>query len=427
MDDNRSQPPLTPRQMTLLSAPSLALAAIGLPLAVQLPDYYAAIVGLPVGVVGLIFMVARLLDIGLDPFIGARMDKTSSRFGRFRPWLLASLVPLLIGVGLLFFAGNADAKWRLFLGLGFIYIGFSMGVIAQTGWMAALAGHGDQRAPLFAAWQGANIIGMILILALPAIAQVMGYGRTGAVTVMGMGLLVLIPLSILTCVLWAPEPVGHTRKGHHLWRTVFAHKSIRGLLVADLATGFAGGCLGALFQFMFADHLGFGRSAGMMLLVYFIAGLVAAPMWAVYARKVGEFRALILSCLWSSVGIVSIGLIPDGNLLFALPVLIFAGLAYAAPAFLIRAGASRRAAEIRDLTGQDCEATVLALVTMTAKLGYALAIGVSFGLLAWIGFDATRPQTDSWQVPLLFVALPLLGNLLCAVVLWPDIRKATRA
>jgi Na+/melibiose symporter-like transporter len=427
MHDNRSQPPLTPRQVTLLSVPSLALAAIGLPLAVQLPDYYAAIVGLPLWTVGLIFMVARLVDIALDPIIGARMDKTATPYGRFRPWLLASMVPLLLGVILLFFAGAADAKWRLFLGLGSVYIGFSMGVIAQTGWMAALAGNNDQRAPLFAAWQGANILGMLLILTLPALAQVLGYGREGAITMMGFGLLVLIPASILICVKWAPEPAGHTTRGQHLWATVLKHKPLRALLIADLATGFAGGCLGALFQFLFADHLGFGRSAGLMLLVYFIAGLVAAPMWALMARDKGEIRTLLIACLWSTIGIVAVSMTPKGVMWFALLMLVFAGLAYAAPAFLIRAGASRRAAEIRDLTGQDCEATVLALVTMTAKLGYALAIGVSFGLLQWGGYVAQNPLTHGLQVPVLFALLPLAGNLVAAIALWPEIKEATQA
>ncbi|MCA3080361.1 MAG: MFS transporter, partial [Rhodocyclaceae bacterium] len=61
------------------SAPSLPLAALGLPLVVQLPPHYAGYVGLEIGVVGLLFMLARILDIGVDIGIGLAMDQTRTR------------------------------------------------------------------------------------------------------------------------------------------------------------------------------------------------------------------------------------------------------------------------------------------------------------------------------------------------------------
>ena len=46
---------------------AIPLAALGLPLVVYLPPFYAGPIGLGVGTVGLIFMIARFWDIFTDP------------------------------------------------------------------------------------------------------------------------------------------------------------------------------------------------------------------------------------------------------------------------------------------------------------------------------------------------------------------------
>jgi GPH family glycoside/pentoside/hexuronide:cation symporter len=38
--------------------------------------------------VGAAFLIVRLIDIMLDPFMGGMMDRTRTRWGRFRPWLV---------------------------------------------------------------------------------------------------------------------------------------------------------------------------------------------------------------------------------------------------------------------------------------------------------------------------------------------------
>ena len=45
---------------------------------------------------GLIFAAARVWDAASDPLVGYWSDRTRSRLGRRRPWLLASCVPLAI-------------------------------------------------------------------------------------------------------------------------------------------------------------------------------------------------------------------------------------------------------------------------------------------------------------------------------------------
>ena len=56
------------------SLPGLPIAALGLPLAVHLPNFYAVEVGLGYTAVGFIFGAARFLDVFLDPVMGVVSD-----------------------------------------------------------------------------------------------------------------------------------------------------------------------------------------------------------------------------------------------------------------------------------------------------------------------------------------------------------------
>ena len=61
--------------------------------------FYTDIFGLPAAMVGTMFLVTRIWDSVFDPIVGVIADRTSSRWGKFRPYLLYLAVPFaLIGV-----------------------------------------------------------------------------------------------------------------------------------------------------------------------------------------------------------------------------------------------------------------------------------------------------------------------------------------
>lgn len=55
--------------------------------------FYTDTVGLSAVAVGSMFLVLRLADAVLDPVIGALSDRTETRWGKFRPWILGTALP----------------------------------------------------------------------------------------------------------------------------------------------------------------------------------------------------------------------------------------------------------------------------------------------------------------------------------------------
>ena len=61
--------------------------------------FYTDVFGLPAAVVGTLFLVTRVWDSAFDPIVGVVADRTHSRWGKFRPYLLFMAIPFsIIGV-----------------------------------------------------------------------------------------------------------------------------------------------------------------------------------------------------------------------------------------------------------------------------------------------------------------------------------------
>lgn len=61
--------------------------------------FYTDVYGLPAAVVGTMFLITRVWDSLFDPIVGVVADRTQTKWGKFRPYLLFTAVPFgLIGV-----------------------------------------------------------------------------------------------------------------------------------------------------------------------------------------------------------------------------------------------------------------------------------------------------------------------------------------
>lgn len=96
--------------------------------AIFLLFYYTDIVGLSAAAVGTMFLVTRILDTFTDPIMGAIADRTRSRWGRYRVYILFGSIPYGI-IGFLMFMGiGTDTTWKLV----YAYATYSAMMLAYT-------------------------------------------------------------------------------------------------------------------------------------------------------------------------------------------------------------------------------------------------------------------------------------------------------
>ena len=90
--------------------------------------YYTDVFGLPAAAVGTMVLVARVLDAVLDPLSGIIADRTQSRWGKFRPFVLFGAIPFGLCGYLMFSNPALGASGKLI----FAYITYIMMWVAYT-------------------------------------------------------------------------------------------------------------------------------------------------------------------------------------------------------------------------------------------------------------------------------------------------------
>ncbi|MET3667279.1 MFS transporter [Caulobacter sp. 1776] len=408
--------------LAAFAAPTIPLSALGLPLVVYLPEFYVSTIGLSLSAVGAAFLLVRLIDIAFDPFVGGMMDRTRTRLGRFRPWMLAGMPIVGVGAFALFMGKPGTSALYLWAWLLVTYAGYSMAVLSHTAWGGVLSSDYQQRSRIYGWWQGGNVVGMILVLCLPPLmAKLTNGDHVAGIRAMGWFIVTLLPVTILLAV-WRvgepPAPVMRHEAGIRQYLALLTRPSVRRLLAADLLMGVAPGIAGALFIFFFERIKHFDKAqSGILLLVYFLAALAGAPLWPILAKKLGKHRAMALGGVLYAIVQFAAVLTPPGNSGIGMVILILAGLPYTAAPMLVRSMMADIGDEERLESGVDRTGLLYAIVTGTLKLGYALAIGV-FPVLAWLGFDPKAPTaTGETALTVLYAVVPAAMGLLVAAIM----------
>lgn len=86
---------------------------------------------IPAAAVSILFLVCRIWDAINDPMIGSMADRTKSKMGRYRPWMLGGAIGLLPLVTLLFWA---HPDWSVGARTAYGCILYFITVVAATAW-----------------------------------------------------------------------------------------------------------------------------------------------------------------------------------------------------------------------------------------------------------------------------------------------------
>lgn len=383
----------------------LPLAFAALPIYVHVPRFYAEVAGMELALLGAILLGARLLDAGIDPWLGWLADRVPRR-----AMVAAALLPFALGFVALLNppAGNA-ALWLLGA-LALTYLGFSAASVAYQAWGADVGGDPGQRTRLTAAREGFGLVGVVLAAALP--------GLLSSNMAEGIARLAwILPPLLLVAALITFTKVGAgstARRTEPLWpslRMVFAQQAFRRLLAVFVANGIAAALPATLFLFFVADVLQAESYSGALLALYFVAGAASLPLWVSLSARLGRVAAWLLAMLLAIVAFGGAGLLGAGDLGWFAAICIASGLALGADLALPAA----IAADLGERQGRA--GACFGVWNFVAKLNLALAAGLALPLLALLGYAPGTPE----GLPALsfaYALLPLLFKAVAAALLW---------
>ncbi|HWA92280.1 MAG TPA: MFS transporter [Rhizomicrobium sp.] len=403
--------------------PAFSIAAFGMPLVVHLPNFYASKeVGIPLATVGAIFGLIRILDIFIDPVAGYLSDRWRTRFGRRRPIIALGLPVFALGIWLAFVPGGQVSTAWLASCLVIMYLGYSAVIVPHLSWGSELSGDYHERSSVYGWYQAATVAGMMCVLLVPAILEARGYPLATQVMAMAVFAIATLVPAVAICLLVVPEPEVRLSTQAGLiptLRFLLGNDALRRVMLVDLIESTNQGARGAMFLYFVSLGLALPKFGGTVLLVYFLSGMVCAPLWIALSRRVGKSRALIVSYVYAIAAGLALFLIPLGNKPVALAMVALTGASYAAPAFLIRAMMADVADADTHETGAERAGILYAFLSMTTKLGIGWSVTIAFGLLAFLGFDPKIHDTPGAieNLRLVYILLPVSLALLSLIAM----------
>ena len=384
-------PRLSSATILALAVASVPLGALQVAITVHLPRYFASHMDLSLAAVGAAFALTRAIDIPLDPLLGLAMDRTRSRFGRYRIWALVGAPVLMAALYVLMNPPVAVGGGFLVAVLLVMFLGSSAIFLAQLAWASSLTPSYEQRSRVFAAIIGLGVAGSVSVLVVPVVMQKLGYSDAEGVEAMIWFVIIAAPVSILLMTARTPERIAPDHVAHFALKDygrLLIRPNVMRLVASDLCIQLGPGWMAALYLFYFTAKRGFDAAqANLLLLVYIAAGFAGAPATAWLAHRLNKHRALMVCTTTFSLCLAFLPFLPQGRFLSAAPVMLVAGAAFSGLLVSLRALTADIADEIRLETGRDWTGLLFALTNATTKLATAGAIFLTFRVLTEVRFD----------------------------------------
>ncbi len=149
--------------------------------------------------VGIIFIVCRIFDGCNDPFMGMLIEKTRTKIGKFKPWILAGCFTNIVIILLLFWLPLEGSSYVIFFAFGYLLWGitYTMNDISYWGMMPSLTSHPTDRNNLATiANVGAGVGAGLAVILFPVLT-------TGEMAIGGSTGTAYPIISIIVCCLFA--------------------------------------------------------------------------------------------------------------------------------------------------------------------------------------------------------------------------------
>jgi GPH family glycoside/pentoside/hexuronide:cation symporter len=131
--------------------------------------FYTDIFGISAAVVGTMFLVTRIWDAAFDPVVGVIADRTSSRWGKFRPFLLWGAVPFGIAGVLTFTTPSFGPSGKIvyaYITYSIMMMLYSLVNVPYASLLGVMSEDGKERTALSSYRMVFAFAGGILVLAM---------------------------------------------------------------------------------------------------------------------------------------------------------------------------------------------------------------------------------------------------------------------
>jgi GPH family glycoside/pentoside/hexuronide:cation symporter len=351
------------------------------------------VAGLRPGIVGVIFLLSTLWDAITDPIVGNMSDRTRSRWGRRRPWLLFGALPFGAAFIMQWLVPPLDET-----GLFIYYLiaalllktAFTAVNIPYTALTPELTGDYHERTRLTAYRFGFSILGGVAAVGLhPVLVSLMGDVRAGYALSAGVWA-VFITLSALTVFAFTREqptredvePLGFIAG----LRVTFSNRPFLIVTAIYLLSWLT-------VQFVQTNLLLYVRywvngeeSFTLLVLILQVTAFLALAPWSAVSARVGKKRTYLIGAVIWLVTMASVFFIPAGTITPLYFVAFFAGLGVSV-AYLLPWSMLPDVIEYDELrTGQRREGAYYSIFVFLQKIGLSLGLAFSSLMLDVAGY-----------------------------------------
>jgi glycoside/pentoside/hexuronide:cation symporter, GPH family len=421
-----AQRPLGSGRLAAFATLGVATGGFNIPLQVFLPAYYTTQVGLSLQTVGVVFLAARLWSAVCDPLVGWASDRTRTRYGRRKPWIMIGGLLFLCAALAVFHPPAAGGALWLAVTLPLLCLGWTATATPHYAWGGELSAAPRERARVQAYIQTGASFGIFFVLLLPALFDVLHVGGA-RLRVQTMGLFVAIALVaglLLIGLLFREPPVtqapASTAKRSWLAgaRLLVGDGLLWRIIASDFCVALGQGARGAVFVFFVTRYMHL-QIASLLLLLQYAFGIFASPLWAHISYRLGRARTLVTAEL-TQVGINLLLLLVAPDRVWLLVVLIVAqGLAQGSGNLMLRAMIYDVADRHRESAGVERAGLFSSIFNVTTNAAMALSVAVAFFVIGSFGFHPAGPNGARALAGLTgFFALgPALGHLVSALLI----------
>ena len=417
---------LSTRTRLAYSLPGLFLSVVGVPLFIYIPKFYTDVVGVNMAILGGIILAARVIDAVTDPAVGLISDRTSSRFGRRRPYMALGSIGLSLFLLMLYIPPQASstlATWWFGTALVLLTLFWTIVEVPWESLGPELTFDYDQRTGLFALRDGLMVLGTLLAVASPwLISSALNLDPSGPDQRTSFALFALIYAPLLLATLWwCVVSVQETMTSTIPEKTSFWPGLLRArdnkpflILLAAYTIASIGSNLPATLILYYVQYVLGAPSAEIFLLEYFVVGILCLPLWVRLARIFGKKQAWLGAMAVNTGAFLGVFFLGRGDVVLYGLLVALSGVGFGASLAL----PSAMQADVIDydelLHAKRQEGQYIGIWSVAKKLSSALGMGLALPLLGLAGYVPDQPQPPQVIATLkvLYALVPCLFNIL---------------